>query len=398
MLGFVIRVGLVGANPERGWAARSHLPALAGHADVELVAVATTRRDSADEAARRWGARHAFADAYQLIGHPDVDLVTVAVRVPYHEELVTAAIKAGKHVYCEWPLVVTAAQARELRDLAETRGVRTAVGLQARHNPRVRALRRLVADGQVGEVLSATLTYAAPSPFRTAIPPGMEWMADVGQGANVLTISGGHALDMLRYVLGTVTQVSGILATRTHVSGVTSPDQVLVQAVLDGGAVASAHVQWGGPESTGLRLEIHGTAGRLVLSADQSLAASPLRITDGAGEPVDLDRPGGDTGTDGDAQDGDHGPRPGGGALPGGGEGGSGALPGGGEGGSGALPGGGNGPAELPAANVARLYAAFAGSIRTGAPFAPDFSTALSLHELLDAIRVSAATGQRQSL
>ena len=347
----MIRVGVVGANPERGWAARAHLPALAGHPDVELVAVATTRQDSADEAARRWGARHAFADANQLITHPDVDLVTVAVRVPYHRELVTAAITAGKHVYCEWPLVVTAAQARELRDRAETRGIRTAVGLQARHNPGVRALRRLVADGHVGEVLSATLTYASPSPFRTAIPPGMAWMADADQGANVLTISAGHALDMLRYVLGPVRSVSATLATRTRVTGVTSPDQVLVQTVLDGGAVASSHVQWGGPQSSGLRLEIHGSDRTLLLSAEQSLAASPLRITDGAGGPAGADEP---------VDYGD--------------------------------------PGDLPAATVARVYAAFAAAIRAQTPFDPDFSTAAGLHELLDAVRASAATGQRQTL
>src|SRR5258708_1640187 len=79
-----IRVGLVGANPKRGFAAIAHIPALGALPQFEISAVCTSRQETADAAAAELGARHAFADAAALARHPDVDLVTVCVRAPDH--------------------------------------------------------------------------------------------------------------------------------------------------------------------------------------------------------------------------------------------------------------------------------------------------------------------------
>ena len=70
----------------------------------EIAAVCTARQESAEAAARHYGAPLAFSDPEKLARHPDVDLVTVSVKVPDHYGPVMAAIEAGKHVYCEWPL------------------------------------------------------------------------------------------------------------------------------------------------------------------------------------------------------------------------------------------------------------------------------------------------------
>ena len=96
-----IRVGIVGANPSRGFASIAHIPALQALPDFEISAVSTTRQDSADAAARHYGVPLAFSDAEKLARHPDVDLVAVSVKVPDHYVSVMAAIDAGKHVYCE---------------------------------------------------------------------------------------------------------------------------------------------------------------------------------------------------------------------------------------------------------------------------------------------------------
>jgi predicted dehydrogenase len=95
-----IRVGVVGLNPSRGFASIAHIPALQALPDFEITAVCTTRQDSA-EAAKHYGVPRAFCDAEKLAQHPDVDLVTVSVKVPDHYLPVMAAIEAGKHVYCE---------------------------------------------------------------------------------------------------------------------------------------------------------------------------------------------------------------------------------------------------------------------------------------------------------
>ena len=99
-----IRVGIVGANAQRGFASIAHIPALRALPQFEIVAVCTARQESAEAAARHYGVPLAFSDPEKLARHPDVDLVTVSVKVPDHYRPVMAAIEAGKHVYCEWPL------------------------------------------------------------------------------------------------------------------------------------------------------------------------------------------------------------------------------------------------------------------------------------------------------
>src|SRR5947209_3506604 len=114
-----IRLGLIGASVKGTWSARSHLPALRASLDVELTAVCTTRADSAEAAREAFGARLGFDDWRKMVASPEIDVVAVVVRVPSHYEPTRAALDAGKHVYCDWPLGRTTGDAEELATLAE---------------------------------------------------------------------------------------------------------------------------------------------------------------------------------------------------------------------------------------------------------------------------------------
>ena len=157
-----IRVGIIGANPSRGFASVAHIPALQSLPDFEICAVCTTRQDSAEAAARHYGVPLAFCGAEKLAQLTDVDLVTVSVKVPDHYLPVMAAIEAGKHVYCEWPLGRNTDEAVRIRDAANRKGVRHAVGLQGQVSPAINYTKDLIADGYVGRVLSATMIGCAP--------------------------------------------------------------------------------------------------------------------------------------------------------------------------------------------------------------------------------------------
>src|SRR5437762_7485901 len=153
-----IRVGIIGANPDRGWAAQAHIPALRSLPDdFEITALSTSRRESADAAGKRFGVPLAFDNHEELVNSPDVDVVAVTVKVPHHFELATAALEAGKAVYCEWPLGNGLKEAEQLAALAKQHGVLAVAGLQARAAPAVGYVRDLVRQGYVGEVLSSTL-------------------------------------------------------------------------------------------------------------------------------------------------------------------------------------------------------------------------------------------------
>src|SRR5712671_5822511 len=153
-----IRVGIIGANPDRGWAMQAHIPALKSLSDdFEITALSTSRSVSAAAAGKLFGVPLAFDNHHDLVNSAAVDVVAITVKVPHHVELATAALKAGKAVYCEWPLGNGLQEAETLAALAKKQGVLAVAGLQARSAPAVAYVRDLVEQGYVGEVLSATL-------------------------------------------------------------------------------------------------------------------------------------------------------------------------------------------------------------------------------------------------
>ena len=271
------RVGIVGATVTpggSGWGANAHVPALHALPDYELTAVCTAHEETATASAAKFGAELAFHDIDDMVQRPDIDLVVVSVRVPLHHQLVMASLGAGKPVFCEWPLGATLAEAEEMAQLARERGLRTAVGLQARSDPSVRYARELIAQGYVGEVLTANLSVITQAVLERG--PGRSWQAVRANGAHTLTIAGGHAIDALCFILGELVEVSARLTTRitewrddeTGASiPVDAPDSITVAARNEAGAEIAVQVASVPVQPTGTRLEIYGREGALFLTA-----------------------------------------------------------------------------------------------------------------------------------
>src|SRR5438093_5337356 len=150
-------VGIIGVSPVRGWAATAHIPALRALPTYKIRALSAHSAQSARAAGEAFGVGAVFSDHEQLVTQPDVDVVAVTVKVPHHRELVSAALAAGKAVYCEWPLGRDLEDARAMAALAAEQGVRTVVGLQARQATAIEFVQELLGDGYVGEVLSTTM-------------------------------------------------------------------------------------------------------------------------------------------------------------------------------------------------------------------------------------------------
>jgi predicted dehydrogenase len=350
-----LRLGIIGANPHRGWASRTHLPAVAASKDVDLVAVATTRPASAKEAAKQFGARSAYADPHELIADPDVEAVTVAVKVPEHFALVQAALEAGKHVYSEWPLGANTEEAVALRDLAAERRAHTVVGLQSARGAQIARARELVTEGRIGRLVSATLRSAAGiGGPRTSSADA--WRADAASGTNALTVTGGHALDTLTAVIGELEALSATVATRFPQAAVdetgqtipfTSPDQIAIAGVARDGVVVAAHIQGATASHPGMVIEVRGSEGLLEIVAVPSLSAAAveLRLVAAGREAVDV-----------------------------------------------------SGEGDDPVACVGRLYGDLAAAVRSGHRQGPDFDHAVARHRLLDAIRESSIAGRQVEL
>src|SRR5438046_1761735 len=272
-----IRLGLIGASVSGTWSARSHLPALQASSDVELTAVCTTRADSAEAARQAYGARLAFDDWRKMIASPQIDAVAVVVRVPSHYTPTKAALEAGKHVYCEWPLGRTTAEAVELAALAKAKGLVTAVGLQARVNPALLYMKEQVEAGFLGEVMVVHVSLMREGVLSR--PSHRTWQRDAELGANTLTIANGHTVDAMRFVTGDFRRLSAVVATQAKQwldtgtntwLNVTSPDNVLISGRLTNGAVASVHIGAIPFAGSGYRMEIYGRDGTLVAAGEDS--------------------------------------------------------------------------------------------------------------------------------
>ena len=356
-------IGLVGIQPGRSWGHLAHVPAIAALPDAfRLVGIANTSLESASAAVDAIGVGRPFADVDALVQAEDVDVVTVCVKVPHHKEIVRKAIAAGKHVYCEWPIGNGLAEAREMTEWANERGVLAVAGTQARMAPAFHYLRDLVADGYVGDIVSATLIGSGMSwGGGTEVPNA--YTLDVRNGAHMLTIPFGHTLSAVADVLGHVASVSALVKTMRPqatvaetgaVVPVTSPDQVLVAAELASGVPLSIHYRGGMPRGTGLLLEINGTKGDLQLTGIGGHAQYvELSVSGGQGEQTALS------------------PMP---------------IP---ESYRPALG------LDTYAQNVGEMYKAMASDLREGTRSAPTFADAVRTHQLIAAIEQADATGRR---
>lgn len=347
-----LRIGFAGANAERGWAKDAHFPALKALPGLAIHAVSARSQDLADAAAAAYGAASAFGDSLAMARDPQVDVVAVTVKVPEHRKIVLAALEAGKHVYCEWPLARDLAEAEELAEAARRAGTHVAIGLQGANALAVRHAAELVRLGVIGEPKSLRVVSATAGWAKQA-PPFYAYLQDKRNGATLASIAGGHTLAMIEAVVGPYAEVSArnsILTPKVEIAGTgemverTCPDHMLIHGRHASGCVSSSEILGG--ENRPLIFELRGSKGTLAIEGhhpggyqcgDLTVTVTPETEPQAAAMLSGL---------------------------------------------------------QGQAINVGELWRRFESDIRTGQRTVPDFAMAVSLHALLDAIDRSSDLGQ----
>lgn len=196
-----LRWGIVGP----GWIAGELANALRAHTKQRLVAVASRSVDRAAAFAAAHGIEQAFGSVDQLVTHPDVDVVYVATPQSEHLAAGLAAIAAGKHVLIEKPIAVNAAEAQTLADAARAAGVLVMEAMWSRYLPQASVLRRLVADGVLGEIRSVHADHGQAIP---ANPEHRLYRPELGGGA--LLDLGIYPVQLDSMILGAPTGVVAV--------------------------------------------------------------------------------------------------------------------------------------------------------------------------------------------
>ena len=276
-----IRIGLIGA----GFMGRAHAIAyrevgavfdLPAAPVLELIAEIDAR--TATAAARRLGFRRATADWRQLVQDPAVDLVDITAPTAAHREIAIAALAAGKHVYCEKPLALTAAEARGLAARAAKTGVVTMVGFNYLKNPIQILAREISESGEIGEVIDFRGIHAEDYMMNPDAP--MNWRSSGPRGSGVVADLGSHIISLARYLVGPIESVCATLDTivkqrpvapgarrRRRVQADDQARSLLRFANGSGGTIEASWVSTG--RKMQLAYEIAGTKGSLAFTQER---------------------------------------------------------------------------------------------------------------------------------
>lgn len=268
-------VGIIGT----GWGARTQAPAfrMAG-----LTVVGIAGRDA--ERTRRLGDElgvEPLDDWRDLVARPDVDLITIVTPPAEHLAMALAALEAGKHVLSEKPTALNAEEAAKMVEAARARpGQLALIDHELRFLPSWRAARER--RDEIGKIRYAEVRYASPGRADPSRP--WNWWSDATQGGGVWGAAGSHFVDALRYLVGEILEVQGVLRTfiaeRPFDGGrrvVTSDDFAAVHVRLPDGALAVLvfSVVAGLDEET--MLTFHGEKGAIRLTGENFLMAKTGR-------------------------------------------------------------------------------------------------------------------------
>jgi len=249
-----------------GFGCRVHVPALrnAGftvHALVGRDPARTRRR------ADRLGIPHAFSSLEDALALDDVQAVTIATPPDTHAALAVAACTAGRHVVCEKPFALDAAEAERMLAAAEDAAVTHLVGHEFRWSPERALVARAIAGGMIGEPRTFSLVQYVPLVADPAAPVP-DWWFDAGRGGGWLGASGSHIVDQLRTWLGEIAAVSAALPT-VSARRAGAEDTFVVRVAMRSGAqgvLQQTAAAWT-PQVVGVTI-VAGTDGTIEVTGD----------------------------------------------------------------------------------------------------------------------------------
>lgn len=177
--------------------------------EVKISGVCTTSMEKSRAVAERYGLGKPCDCEDDLIYDPEINVIDVCTPNIYHFETVKKALLAGKHIYCEKPLCVTASEAKELARLAREKGLFCGMVFNNRHIPPALKAKELVEQGKIGRVLSFDVKYLHNSCADLTRNAGWKQNRDIC-GGGVLFDLGSHAIDMVYNLCGEFESVYGV--------------------------------------------------------------------------------------------------------------------------------------------------------------------------------------------
>jgi len=222
-------------------AAKRVAPAITSTPNSRLVGVCSRSIERAKEFATQVGAAEAYGDLAEALRNTKANAVYIETSVDLHAAQAIAAAKAGKHVLVEKPLALNALEAFHIAMAAETAGVIGGCAFYRRCSPRYEHARKMIAAGELGQILFARMIYHAD--YNPAPADPKYWrVVRAKSGGGAIADIGSHMFDVLIGLLGSPKTVDAKLANRVHQYDVEDTASVLME--MASGAQATGHFCW----------------------------------------------------------------------------------------------------------------------------------------------------------
>lgn len=263
-----LRVGIVSA----AWGGFAHLPAWRAVPGVEVTAICTSRRETAEAAAQRLGIDRPFWNAEALCADPDIDIVDLGTRPSVRLPMVLSALEHGKHVYNASPHAPHWKGAKAIDAAWRAAGTVAAVDAFSQWLPAHREMKARLDGGEIGELLGGSCHFSISLFNAPDKRFPYNWFADGSAGVSALRNNGSHALYMLRYLFGDFDELVAddrqVLREWVFADGdVIRPETTdYANAILRfaSGLTMPLQISWSLPLHRGWIIDVHGTKGRLI--------------------------------------------------------------------------------------------------------------------------------------
>ncbi len=241
--------------------------------EVRMAGVCTQSEASAARAVREGGFARGYSRIDRLLADPEVTVVDCSLPNHLHKEVILSALAARKHVYCEKPLCLAAAEAREIQSAAKTSSLKIGMTFNYRFVPAIVRAKQLIEEGAIGDLYNFHFVYLHTGYQDQSRP--LSWRMQRGlSGGGALADLGSHIIDLARYLLGELSTVFATQKTfiteRPRSSGapdkgpVDVDDAMWLQARLASGAIGTMEVsRFATGSLDDLRFRIEGTKGAL---------------------------------------------------------------------------------------------------------------------------------------
>jgi predicted dehydrogenase len=200
-------IGIIGT----GWGTRVQVPAFRS-AGLDVVALAARDQQKTQQQAQDLGIPFATTDWRELLARPDVQFVSIVVPPSLHKEIALAAMDAGKHVLCEKPMAMNAAQTEAMVEAALAHpNLYAIIDHELRFLPALQLAQQRVHSGELGALRHVETTVIGGG--RADPNRAWNWWSDETEGGGLLGAIGSHQIDTLHFLFGPITAVSGVLNT-----------------------------------------------------------------------------------------------------------------------------------------------------------------------------------------